>query len=509
MSFDKITDIDLFTLNDKDYLSFISKRNKIHEEIKDYVIDRFINKIYEQSKEIFQLKKKLDETIKNSLLIIKKCFLKKKFFPVNQINLSYLKNNNKKEKINKITFGAGNVQNQHKTYQKNNKINANCLYTINKINLKKFLKPKKSFNQNQTNKINNSNISKKFGQYSVSLDVPCAYRNFSRNNIYYNKDSTLISEQKYDTCFMENNNKVEPFNGYNIIKNNNTNSLYEKKQQQKVILSHSKNNTICNQNSFFGDNCLKINNFRINNNKQKNKIKIINNGLFNNSNNIQKCKSKNVNCFKKLNLTNIIFNNNHNQNNSILHYCQTDRTIKNGGKIKNIYIDYKNIPLSTKNNKITNENCISISHHSVPNNHFVKLNKISFKIKEINKLYDTQNYSQKTERPRKKLNTNDIHNINITNYLSMTDRFLSNKKKDEYKLETKKEIKTNNIKTNLHKKGKKYSININEFDNNNNNKDKSFKTLYNPTFTTFLNRTMTINNGKTVKKINYIMNNNE
>ena len=103
MSFHKITDIDLFTFNDKDCLSFISKRNKIHEEIKDYVIDRYIKKIYEQNKEILQLKKKLEETIKNSLLIIKKSFLKKKFFPINQINLSYLNNNNKKEKIN-ITF---------------------------------------------------------------------------------------------------------------------------------------------------------------------------------------------------------------------------------------------------------------------------------------------------------------------------------------------------------------------------------------------------------------------
>ena len=339
MSFHKITDIDLFTISDKDYLFFISKRNKIHEEIKDYVIDRFINKIYEQSKEIFQLKKKLDETIKNSLLIIKRCFLKKKFFPVNQINLSYIKNNNKKEQINNCNYGTGNAQNvqQHKTIQKKNKINANCLYNINKINLKKFLKPKNSFNQNQTNKINNSNMSKRLYQYSESLDVPYTYRNFSRNNINYTKDSTLISEQKYDTYFVENNNKIEPFNGYNIIKKN-TNSLYDKKQQQKVILNHSKNNTICNQNSFFGDNCLKLNNFRINNNKQKNKIKIINKFLYNNSNNNQKCKSKNVNCFKKLNLTNIIFNNNHNQNNSVLHYCQTDRTIKNGGKIKKIYI---------------------------------------------------------------------------------------------------------------------------------------------------------------------------
>ena len=124
---------------------------------------------------------------------------------------------------------------------------------------------------------------------------------------------------------------------------------------------------------------------------------------------------------------------------------------------------------------------------------------------------DIQNFSQKTERPKKKLNMNDIYNANMTNDLSMTDRIFSNKKNDEYKLKkTKNEIRTNNIKTNLHKKSTKYSNNINEFDiNNNNYKDKSIKTLYNPTFTTFLIRTMTINNGKTMKKINYVMNNFE
>ena len=505
MSFHKITDIDLFTFNDKDCLSFISKRNKIHEEIKDYVIDRYIKKIYEQNKEILQLKKKLEETIKNSLLIIKKSFLKKKFFPINQINLSYLNNNNKKEKINNCMCGIVHNVQQHKTIPKNNKINANCLYTINKINLKKYLKTKTFYNQ--THKINNSNMSKKLFQYSESLDGLSTYVNISRNN-NYNKDSTLISEKKYDTFYVENNNKIEPFNGHNIIKKANNNSLYDKNNPQKLILHHSKNNTICNQNSFFGEKFIKINSFRIKNNKDKNKIKIFINGLYNKSNNNKKCKSKNVNCFKKLNMTNIIFNN---QNNSILDCCQTDRTIKNGKKIKNIYIDYNNIPLSTKSNKIINENCINISHHSLPNYKKTQSNKISFKIKEINKLYmtDIQNFSQNTERPRKKLNMNDIQNINIANNKSMTDRFLNNNNLVDYKPNTKKDIKKDNIKANLKKKRKKYSININEFDNNNNYKDNNLKTLYNPTFTSFLNRTININNGNNEKKIKYVMNNIE
>ena len=509
MSFhNKITDIDLITLSNKNYLSFISKRNKIHEEIKDYVIDRFIKQIYEQNKEILQLKKKLEETIKNSLLIIKRFFLKKKFFPVNQITLSYLNNNNKNEKLNNFTFDAGNAQNIHvyKTNKKSHTINANCLYTITKINLKKYLKPKPSLNQNNTI---NSNKSKNLFQYNESLDEPLTYRNISRNNI--SKDSTIISNKKFDTFFVENNNnnnKIESFND-NIIKKSNINSLYDKNKQKNLTLHHSKNNTLCNHNSFFEEKFVKINNFRINNNKEKNKIKATFNGFCNNSNS-KRYKSKNIKCFKKLNLTNIIFNNNHNQNNKILHYCQTDRTIKKGEKIKSIYIDYKNIPLSAKNNKITNENYININNHSLPNYKKAQFNKISFKMKEINKLYmpDIQNYSQKTERPSKKLNMNDIHNVNITNYISMTDRFLSNNKFNEYNLKTNKDIKKKNIKTTLQKSNKKYYINVNEIDNNNNN-EKSFKTLYNPTFTSFLNRTMNLNNGKNVKKIHYVMNNIE
>ena len=271
-----------------------------------------------------------------------------------------------------------------------------------------------------------------------------------------------------------NNNKMEQINDYKSL---------DEKKYKKIKINQSKNNKIFECNSFFEDKFLTINSFRINNNKKKNKIKFVNKGLYNNINNNKICKSKDINCFKKLNLTNIIFNNNPNQNNSMLNFCQTTRTIKSREKNKDILIDNKNIPLSTKNNKIINENCIS--HHSLPNYKKPGLNKIPFKRKEINKFYipDIQNYSQKTERPKKEININDIHKLNIKNYLSKSDRFLNNKNNDEYQLKAEKD----------------YSININEYDYNT-YLDKSYKTLYNPTFTSFLNRTININNGKIMKK---------
>lgn len=56
MSLKKITEYDIIKMSDKNYSSFKSLKNKIHEEIKEYVINKFIKKIYEQQKEITELK---------------------------------------------------------------------------------------------------------------------------------------------------------------------------------------------------------------------------------------------------------------------------------------------------------------------------------------------------------------------------------------------------------------------------------------------------------------------
>ena len=69
-------------INDVKYKNFInSRKKKMQEEIKDIIIDKYRDKIVSQQKEIEQLKKKLEETIKSSLLV-----LKKSINPKNSIN---------------------------------------------------------------------------------------------------------------------------------------------------------------------------------------------------------------------------------------------------------------------------------------------------------------------------------------------------------------------------------------------------------------------------------------
>ena len=160
MSSNKFIDIDIMSISDKDYLSFISKKNKIHEEIKDTVINRFMKKICEQNNEILELKQRLEETIKNSLIIIKKSLLKKRLIQDNQISLSYIQSSqqiNSKQKNGNLNSLIKNVLNieSHKEYHKINKNIAKSFASFNRLNLKKNLKPKLPSNQN--NKINNIN----------------------------------------------------------------------------------------------------------------------------------------------------------------------------------------------------------------------------------------------------------------------------------------------------------------------------------------------------------------
>ena len=59
-------------INDIKYKNFInSRKKKMQEEIKDIIIDKYREKIITQQNEIEQLKKKLDEAIRSSLIILK------------------------------------------------------------------------------------------------------------------------------------------------------------------------------------------------------------------------------------------------------------------------------------------------------------------------------------------------------------------------------------------------------------------------------------------------------
>ena len=492
MSFNKIADIDIISLSDKDYLSFISKKNKIHEEIKDYVIDRYTTKIYEQNKEIQKLRKKLEEAIKASLFILKKCLITKiKFQDNNEQNY-----NNKGHNYSNSFKNFNNFEKQTSYNKKMHKNNAKSFASQNKINLKKFLKPK-LFQNEIKNSIDKNKNNLKYYE-SLENSSKNTYRNNSRHFFY--KDLTFITDKHYNTFFIENNNKIDPINHNTINNTINKNSLDKKYGLKKIILKENRKNKASHSNSIFV-----VNNLESGNNinigiSNKNKVnKTINYNLLknNNDNNINKKNiKKNLNYFKKLHLSNIIINNNHNINNNILEYCNTEKANKNNGKIKDVYMVKKNIFSSSQNNNNnTNHN------NSVPKNNKIgknKLNKIILKMKEINKNsypIDYQNINQKTAKIRKKINISDINKINSINYISMTDRFLENSNDDELKKNNNNIYNNKNIKKNSKNKKKVNSININE-DNYNNyfRNENSFQAIYNPTFTSFLNRKIKDNN---------------
>ena len=494
MSSNKFIDIDIMSISDKDYLSFISKKNKIHEEIKDTVINRFMKKICDQNNEILELKQRLEETIKNSLIIIKKSLLKKRLIQDNQISLSYIQSSqqiNSKQKNGNLNSLIKNVLNieSHKEYHKINKNIAKSFASFNRLNLKKNLKPKLPSNQN--NKINN--INKNIILFNNELlNGIHTYRNSSRNNI--NKDLTFLPDMN-KTFSIENNKRIESINNYYMKRSININSLQNNSEEKKMALNEDKNK-LYPQNSFFGENNCnnndKVKNLTIHNHRGRNAIRIITDKLKYNKKN----KTKKLNSFKKLNLSSNILN-----NSNICDYCSTERVQRNKEKIKYIFSIQKNIFDSQKKNHSQNNNIRKEYHNNIINknsfnnnkiNRAIKLNKVILKMKEINKnllVPDFQKINQMTEKIIKKINNYDINKINVTNYVPMTDRFIDNNKNNPGNKIAQKENSKNNIFYYFEDKQKDNSININEnFYNNNINKEGSFQAIYNPTFTSFLDR---------------------
>ena len=317
MNFNRITDIDILSYSEKDYLSFISKKNKIHEEIKDYVIDRFIKKISIQHKEIIELKQKLEKVISNSLIILKKCLLKSNFFSEKEIKLSYYFNNiSLKHKKNNENFKA-DKRNISKLGQidniKKSKVNINSLISLKKnshinFNPKLFL--------NHRNKAKN-----KLLKYNKPLNNYQTYKSFSRN--YFKKNSTFYSDRQSDTYFIENKNKIEPISTYNTQRTINNDSNVIKDGIDKLIL----NEKIKYKISSFIENKLEGGQNKYSKTENiiaKNKFKL---------SSTNRNKTKNINSFKKLNLSNIIRNNRCNLSNNILDYFNTERTITKRKKI--------------------------------------------------------------------------------------------------------------------------------------------------------------------------------
>ena len=430
MSLKKITEYDIIKMSDKNYSSFKSLKNKIHEEIKEYVINKFIKKIYQQHKEITELKYQLENIIKQSLIIIKKCLEKKNLYPVNQISLSYVNGNNylchernfenniSSELKPSIIRNAASLTEEKKSQK--NRINDKSHVDMNLRILKKYLNPKVSLVQNsKITPINKNNILFKYRESLNSLNG-MKYKNKTRNNLYNN--STFFSEKQNETFFIDkdDHHRIEPINNSNLRKIINISS-FEKKDKSQDIINKYKNNHVCGQQSFFGENNFengKEKNLYMNSSKGENKIRLLKKSDINKLSSIKRNTAKYINTFNKFNMQ----RNTHNLSNNILNYYSTE---KSEDKMKSIFSDKKNT-FSHSYSK-TNENEKLVNNNTLTNTHMSgigKLNEIILKMKEMKKSSpDIQNIPQKKHKVKKKINIFEASKTNIPNFTSITERF--------------------------------------------------------------------------------------
>lgn len=508
MSLKKITEYDIIRLSDKNNSPFKSLKHKIHEEIKEYVINKFIKKIYEQHKEISELKYQLENVIKHSLIIIKKCLQKKNLYPQKEISLSYItgkkhlsherniENTISSELKPSIIRNAASLTEEKKGQK--NRLNDKSLVDMNLRILKKYLNPKVSLVQNsKITPINKNNILFKYRESLNSLNG-MKYKNKTRNNLYNN--STFFSEKQNETFFIDkDNHRIEPINNSNLRKIINISS-FEKKDKSQDIINKYKNNHIFTQHSFFGENNMengKEKNLYMNSSKGENRIRLLKKSDINKISNIKRNTAKYINTVNKFNM----LRNTHNLSNNILNYYSTEKS----DKMKSIFSDKKNT-FSHSYSK-TNENEKSGNNNIITNTHMSsigKFNEIILKMKEMKKNNvcspDVQNIPQKKHKVKKKINTYETSKTNIPNCVSMTERFSDGKHTfNNGHKKNGKEKKKKNMKYHFENKKVENTINIKEINYGEDKYDNSFQTIYNPTFTSFLNRKANDENGEATK----------
>lgn len=501
MSLKKITEYDIIKMSDKNYSSFKSLKNKIHEEIKECVINKFIKKIYEQHKEITELKYQLENVIKHSLIIIKKCLQKKNLDPVKEISFSYANGNNymyKERNIEKnmssefrpsVIRNAASLTEEKKTQK--NRINDKSHVDMNLKILKKYLNQ----NNSKITPISKNNILFKYRESLNSLNG-MKYKNKTRNNLYNN--STFFSEKQNETFFIDkDNHRIEPINNSNLRKIINISS-FEKKDKSQDIINKYKNSHIYAQNSFFAENNIengKDKNLYMNSSKGDNRIRLLKKSDINKLSNIKRNTAKNIDPFNKFST----MKNNYNLSNNILNYYSTE---KSEDKMKSIF-SYKKNTFSHSYSK-TDENEKLGNNNTLTNNHMSgigKLSEIILKMKEMKKNSpDIQNIPQKKHKVKKKINTYEANKINIPNCISVTERFTDSKHSfNNGHKKNGKEKRKKNMKYQFENKKIENTINIQDINYGEDRYDNSFQTIYNPTFTSFLNRKAKDENGESAK----------
>lgn len=347
--------------------NIINIRNKkIQEEIKDIIIDKYRTKIINQQKEIEKLKKKLDETIKTSLIILKNSF---NFNQNNNNNILSPKSQKQKLKTEILNINNKNDIIVHILNRNRNKNLSYCTISSDNIKLKKSI--------TQTNGLT-VECKKTLQDNNLSL---------SSSRIQINKYDIITPKRiKIDKSKSKQKNKKEGESARHTINNIDINDLntyylkeYNKKDHQKIegIKTKLLNNNL--------PECIK---------KQKNK---------NNNTNIYKIYSQNKNKnYKKQNLASKSNNYSYGKNN-----------------LKNVF----NSPKSIKNEIIYNEK------NKYFNEYYIKSNQINKKNQIENKLFlDNNNHYIKPILNTKNIIHRNI-NINNNNnkiYINTDNNINSN-----------------------------------------------------------------------------------
>mgnify|MGYP006873030264 CR=1 FL=1 len=161
----------IFTESNYKYI-FNLKMNKIKEEIKDYVIDKYLNKIIEQNKEINDIKSQLEDLTKKYINIIKLMINNKSCMNImdnnNQSFINrYIYKKDKSSSIKKIQQRKNNSCNKNNndklisieknTIDHHKKSNESKFYD-NNINLEKKKRKRNTYDSNKENISYNLNI---------------------------------------------------------------------------------------------------------------------------------------------------------------------------------------------------------------------------------------------------------------------------------------------------------------------------------------------------------------
>ena len=287
----------IFTEGNYKYI-FNLKMSKIKEEIKDYVIDKYLKKIIEQNKEINDIKNQLEDLTKKYINIIK--------LTINNKNSMNMMNNNNQSFINRYIYKKKDKSSSIKNIPQRKKSNYKYNDKLISIEIKTI----------EHHKIPNDS---KFYDNNISLEKKKINRNIFENKENINYNLNINSSASNINYLKELNKKdLKKINDIqNILKASRIPKRNLKiKQLQLNSVNSAKNNEI-NRSIYFNEIG--------NKNNLYNKIDLNESKKINKSNHRNKIKQKiNKNC--------LYFNTEENQNKTYMHRKKLSLNINSGLK---------------------------------------------------------------------------------------------------------------------------------------------------------------------------------